>query len=267
MISVKPKQSLGQNFLIDENIARNIVRELNPKKDDIVLEIGAGHGALTRWLAGRVQHLIIIEIDGRIVNRLRTEFSSTGTTIVHSDFLEVNIERWKKKFGKRVRFVGNIPYHLTSPILFKIFEEHASVQDLTVLTQREVGQRIVAHPGSKEYGILSVMTQFYGRPRLLFDVSANCFFPKPKVTSTVLHITLREKLSDNIDEELFRSVVRTAFGKRRKTLRNSLRYLPLEESIVDQVVESDVVPMEKRPEQLSVEQFVSLTEFTEKILV
>src|SRR5208283_2418510 len=187
-LKVTPKRSLGQNFLIDENIVDKIIREMHLRTNDAVIEIGPGRGALTAKLAGKVRKLLIVEIDGRIIESLRERFASFGVAILHQDFLEIDLAEWQRQWNAKLRLLGNLPYHLTSPILFKVFDAAACVQDMTFTVQREVAQRLVAPPGSKTYGILSVMTQFYGDVKLLFHVSPNCFFPKPKVTSSVVQI-------------------------------------------------------------------------------
>jgi 16S rRNA (adenine1518-N6/adenine1519-N6)-dimethyltransferase len=256
-IRVKPKQSLGQNFLIDENIARNIVRDLAPGPEDVVVEIGPGNGALTRYLEQRVRRLIAVEIDGRVVGDLREKFPDVE--IVHGDFLAASLAAWHERFGRPVRIVGNIPYHLTSEILFKVFDEHDHVADATMMMQKEVARRIVALPGTKAYGILSVAARFYGRPELLFDVSPNCFYPKPKVTSTVLRMTMHHPLPYTVDEALFRTVIRTAFGKRRKTMLNSLQYLPYPEAVLARLGRLESIDATKRAEQLAVDDFVRLS--------
>lgn len=263
---LKPKQSLGQNFLVDDNISRKIVQSLSLKSTDVVLEIGPGQGALTRHLVEKVRHLVAVEIDQRVVENLQERFSSKQTTILHQDFLDVHLDDWQKKFGATLRIVGNIPYHLTSPILFKIFESCSSVSDCTLMMQKEVAQRLTAKPGTRAYGILSVFTQFYGIATLLFVVSPNCFYPKPKVTSAVVHIQLQERPRHHVNEELFRTVVKTVFGKRRKTLRNCLKYLPYDEMTIDTILKNLDFKLDKRPEQLNLEQFVELTNKIEKIV-
>jgi 16S rRNA (adenine1518-N6/adenine1519-N6)-dimethyltransferase len=265
-IKVRPKQSLGQNFLVDDNIARNIVRELHLHPDDVVVEIGPGQGALTKHLAGRTKELIAIEVDQRVVKDLRERFETAGVRILHQDFLEIDLKKLKQQFKSKLRLVGNIPYHLTSPILFRTFEERAAIQDCTIMVQREVARRIAANPGTKEYGILSVFTKFYGVPKILFTVSPNCFYPKPKVTSAVLNIRLHEKLSAEVNRQLFATVVKTTFGKRRKTLRNSLQYLPFEEDVVSRIITGLIFSLDKRPEELSVEQFIQLTQQIEQFV-
>ncbi len=257
-LAVRPKRSLGQNFLVDDNIARKIVASLHLQKNDVLLEIGPGHGALTKYLAQNVRHLIAVEIDGRVVEQLRETYGSSAT-ILHQDFLETDIHSFARKFNTRIRIVGNIPYHLTSPILFKIFDEHRFVDDATMMVQREVVRRIVAKPGTKNCGILSVLSQFYGTPKALFTVSPNCFYPKPKVTSTVLRMKLNEKPRSAVNADLLRTVVRTAFGKRRKTLHNSLKFLPFDEDVVTRIFPGITIPLNKRAEELTIEHWIRLT--------
>ena len=264
-VDIKPKQSLGQNFLVDDNIARNIVRDLQLHENDVVVEIGPGTGALTAHLVGHVRHLVVVEIDGRVVDDLQRRFESR-VVILHQDFLETDLGALQNRFQQKLRIVGNIPYHLTSPILFKVFETFSAVRDLTMMIQREVAQRIVAQPGSKKYGILSVFSRFYGIPKLFFHVSPNCFYPKPKVTSSVIHIDLHEQLPYVVNNELFQHVVKASFGKRRKTLRNSLTFLPYEEAMVEKALSAIDFPLEKRPEDLSLEKFVQLTRLLEQHL-
>src|SRR5712692_5864921 len=218
MPHIKPKKSLGQNFLIDENIARNIIRDLHLTDDDVVVEIGPGHGALTKHLASRAGRLIAVEIDQRVVSKLQQQFASPNITILHQDFLELDLIALQAQVGRKLRLVGNIPYHLTSPILIKAFDDRTSLCDFTLMVQREVAQRLAAKPGTKQYGILSVYARFYGKMKILFTVSPNCFYPKPKVSSAVVQEALFDQIPHEVDEQLFRAVVRTSFGKRRKTL-------------------------------------------------
>ncbi len=262
----KPRQSLGQNFLIDENIVRKIVKSFRPLPGDVVMEIGPGRGALTHELAGRVKHLILVEIDGRIIEDLRNRFASPGVTILHQDFLDVDLGWWRDTHQAKIRLLGNIPYHLTSPILFKSFEERSSIKDVTIMAQKEVTRRVVAKPGTKDYGILSVASRLYGTPEILFDVSPNCFYPRPKVTSSILHIHFFNRLPGGVNPEVFSTVIRTVFGKRRKTLRNGLKYLPYTEAAVGRIMDGVTLPLEKRPEQLTPEQFFDLTNQIERLV-
>ncbi len=257
--ALKPRQSLGQNFLRDENIARKIVRTVEPRGDDVIVEIGPGQGAITSLLAESGCRLVLVEIDRRMTGELIARFGPGGAEVVCGDILDVPFAGLHERFGKKVRVVGNIPYHLTSPILFKIFGEYGHVSDCTLMVQKEVAARVVSPRGVKNYGILSVMTALHGTPKIEFDISPNCFFPKPKVRSSILTIALRDALPEGLDLRLFRSVVRATFGKRRKTLRNSLQYL--RDEGVDAAPDplNCPVPLDLRPEALSTEDFIRLT--------
>lgn len=260
----RPKQSLGQNFLADPNVAAKIVRAIAPLPGQTVVEIGPGEGAITGLIAASGCRLVLVEIDGRLTGRLTERYGPSGAEVIHADILDVSFAELAARHGGRIRVAGNIPYHLTSPILFKVFAEHRSVSDLTIMVQKEVARRVVAGPGGKEYGILSVMTALHGEPRILFDISPECFFPKPRVTSSLLSVRLREDLPGPLDLGLFRSVVRAAFGKRRKTLRNSLRYLEDREIVPERAFLDCPVSLELRPERLSLDDFITLTRHLER---
>jgi 16S rRNA (adenine1518-N6/adenine1519-N6)-dimethyltransferase len=258
-ITVAPRQSLGQNFLVDGNIVRKIVQELSLQPGDVVVEIGPGQGALTRQLAESGARVIAVEIDHRVIDELKNTLRGLDVEIIHQDFMETDLRSMRERFGSRLRIVGNIPYHLTSPILFKVFEHSTSVSDLTMMIQKEVARRITASPSTKEYGILSVFARLYGTPKILFTVSPECFYPKPKVTSAVLRLTLSGSLREGFNTELFRSIVRTTFGKRRKMIRNSMQYLPVSPAALEAIAASKSRWLDMRPEQLSVEDFLELT--------
>ncbi len=249
---IAPKKSLGQHFLRDENIARKIVEHLHPENQDVLVEIGPGTGALTKHLVGRGKAFAAIEVDARALEVLRGRFADAE--FVHSDVLGVRLDLLSKKYGDKLRIVGNIPYYIASEILFWLFDAREAVRDAILMMQLEVAQRLIAKPRTKEYGILSVFSQFYSSPELLFQVSKNSFFPKPNVDSAVVRLNMVDRLPAHA-ERLFRNVVRSTFGKRRKTLYNGLRYMGLDEK------ELAGVPFDltRRPEELSVEEFFDLT--------
>lgn len=255
----RPKQSLGQNFLVDGNIARKIVRAIAPAAGDVVVEIGPGRGAITGLLAESECRLVLVEIDRRLIGELSGRFPPSRAEVVRGDILDTDLTDIAERFGRRIRVVGNLPYHLTSPILFKLFEERRGVSDATLMVQREVALRIVSKPGVKDYGILSVMTSLHAQAEVLFDVSPNCFFPKPKVTSSIVRVRMKEDLPADLDLALFRAVVRGTFGKRRKTLRNSLRYVADGDPLPEGAFTGSPVPLDLRPEQLTVDDFIRLT--------
>jgi len=248
-----PKKSLGQNFLRDENILRKIIDSLNLREGNIVVEIGSGQGALTKYLCEKPVRLIGIEVDKRAVQLLKDRFSER-LEILHRDVLDVDLGELAKQYEASLRVVGNIPYYLTSEILFWLFDSHSIVADATLMIQLEVARRLTAQPKNKEYGILSIFTQYFTDCEILFKVSRNSFFPKPEVDSAVVKLKFKEKLPAG-DYTLFRSIVRSAFGKRRKTLRNGLKTLGYTELDLARVT----FDLNKRPEELSVEEFLKIT--------
>lgn len=222
-----PRKSLGQHFLRDPNIVRKILASIAPHREEHLLEIGPGDGALTRVLAGRVATVVAVEIDRRAVERLRVEFGSR-VEVLEQDILTLSFGALARERGipGPWRVVGNIPYGITSPILFAILDDRAAVRDATLMLQREVARRLVARPGTKEYGILSVFCWIFAETEILFDVSRNAFRPIPSVTSSVVRI--RPFAGSRVvlaDEAAFRRIVRFVFGQRRKMLRHSLRGL------------------------------------------
>jgi 16S rRNA (adenine1518-N6/adenine1519-N6)-dimethyltransferase len=250
---LKPIKSLGQNFLRDENILRNIVDSLALQSGDVVVEIGPGQGALTKHLIEKPVNLLGIEVDERAVRLLRERFGNM-LELIHCDILKVDLGELAQRSGRKTRIVGNIPYYLTSEILFWLFDARTVVVDATLMMQWEVARRLVASPKNKEYGILSIFTQFYTECELLFKVSRHCFFPKPEVDSAVVRLTFKKQLPDG-DEMLFRSIVRSTFGQRRKTLKNGLKSMGLDDAVLRRIP----FDLTRRPEELGVEEFLFLT--------
>ncbi len=252
----RPKKSLGQNYLTDENICRKTASAFNMMKDDPVLEIGAGTGQLTKYLVRSAGDIIAIELDENNCRKLENTFPHLR--IVNDDFLNLNLDNllplFKKK-QKKIRIIGNIPYNITSPILFKLIDSRQVIKDVQLMMQEEVAQRLTAKPNTKNYGILSVLTQTYANPELLFKVSKNCFFPKPGVDSRVVKFIFTDEFINKVaDEDFFRKFVRGAFGKRRKTLRNSLKSIGIVTERLD--INFD---FSRRAENLSVSEFISLS--------
>lgn len=249
---ISPRKSLGQNFLQDDNILRKIVTSLELRPDDLVVEIGPGPGALTRLLADACR-LTAVEVDRRAVERLQEEFAGR-IAIVESDILKIPANDLVGN-GRTFRVVGNIPYYITSDILFWVIDQRHMITDATLMIQDEVADRLVAKPRTKAYGILSVFAQHYAVPRRLFGVSRNCFYPRPDVDSAVVRLDLRPDVTI-VDDALFRTVVRGTFGKRRKTIRNGLGYAGIPKEVI-----ADLGPVaDRRPEELTPEDFVRLTE-------
>lgn len=222
--SFKTKKSLGQHILIDPNIIRKITDSIPAEKNDLVVEIGPGTGALTRELAERFHSLLLIEIDRRAVEVLQEKFP--GIQVQNEDVLKTDWHKITSGYD-RVHVVGNLPYFITSQILFSVMEARNILNSLTFMMQKEVAERIVACPHTKEYGILSVQLQLFSNPEILFDVSPHVFRPKPKVWSSVVQFTFNKKQPECSDENL-KKIVRTAFNQRRKKLSNALKSLDVE---------------------------------------
>ena len=221
MNPIKPRKSLGQHFLHDENIVRKIVGTLQADSNTTVVEIGPGTGALTRHLIALHPDFLAIEIDERAVSFLKEEF--TELDIRHQDVLTVDWSLIAAEKKNTLSIIGNLPYNITSQILFGFLDHHSCINQAVVMMQREVAERLVAVPGTKAYGILSVLLQRRAEISILFRVSRNVFYPRPDVESAVVSIKFKKDFSSLVEESIVRSVVRQAFNQRRKTLRNSLK--------------------------------------------
>lgn len=250
----KPKKRFGQNFLQDENILNKILREINPQPEDHIIEIGPGYGALTQKLLSATGNLTAIEIDETLAKELKEKFH--GLHLINEDFLETDLlEITSEK--KKIRIVGNIPYNITSPILFKLIKNNALVEDAVFMVQLEVAKRMAADRGTKDYGILAVVLKYFTETKLCFKISPNVFYPKPKVFSALVHIKFREITQPREEQRLFIDIVRAAFGNRRKTLKNSFS-----NSIFNEIDFSNSgVDLSRRAENLSVDDFMILTKY------
>ena len=248
---VNPKKHLGQHFLTDKNIARKIVHSLQPEgRYEQVLEIGPGMGILTELLLQDKRYqTTVIDIDSESVSWLRAHFPGLGERIIHADFLRFDISA---HFQEQVGIIGNFPYNISSQILFKVLEFRQQVPELTGMFQKEVAERIAAGPGSKIYGILSVLLQAFYNIDYLFTVNPGVFHPPPKVRSGVIRLKRKENFMLDCDETLFFEVVKTAFNQRRKTLRNALSRFSPAGKINEEI-------LQLRAERLSVADFVGIT--------
>lgn len=251
-MQVRAKKALGQHFLTDLSIAERIAATLDDWRHQPTLEVGPGTGVLTQFLLDKGHDLTVVELDQESVRYLQVAFPQLDGRIVAEDFLRLDLRQLYA--DQTFNIIGNYPYNISSQIFFKVLEHKDQVTCCSGMLQREVAQRIAAGPGSKTYGILSVLLQAWYDIEYLFTVDENVFNPPPKVKSGVIRLT-RNQVSDlGCDERLMKTVVKTSFGQRRKTLRNSLRgLLPKGCS----VLERDV--FRQRPEQLSVSEFIELT--------
>jgi 16S rRNA (adenine1518-N6/adenine1519-N6)-dimethyltransferase len=228
------------------------VAALGPGPADTVLEIGPGEGALTFELASLAGRMVIVDLDERVIARMHEAFAGKPVEIIYGDVLNLDLTELAARAGK-LRIAGNIPYNITSPILFHLLEHRAAITETILLMQREVAFRLVAVPRTKDYGILSVFFQLFFDVEILFEVPPTVFYPKPKVTSTLVRLRpLPQPRFPLKDEKFFRSLVRGVFGKRRKTLRNSLRYH------LEAEPPATSFDYGRRPEELSLEELVRL---------
>ena len=250
-MSVKAKKHLGQHFLKDENIAKKIADTLSLKNYEKVLEIGPGMGVLTKYLLKKPIETYVIEIDKESVSYLKDNYPALNKSIIENDFLRFNLNEvfLKEPFA----IIGNFPYNISTQIVFRTIEMRNQIPEFCGMFQKEVAERICEKPGSKTYGILSVLCQAFYNAEYLFTVNEDVFNPPPKVKSGVLRLTRKENFTLPCNEKLFFSVVKMAFNQRRKTLRNSLKSLPLPQEVREEKI------FDLRPEQLSVEDFIWLT--------
>lgn len=251
MQKLKPIKNLGQNYLIDPNIIRKFVNTINPQSDDVIIEIGPGKGAISRELLHKCRKLIAIDIDKRIIEPLKNDLPEID--LINDDFLKIDLQ--KIIATGKVKVVGNIPFNLTSPILFKLVENIHLIQSASFIMQHEVAKRICAGIGTKEYGILTVILNYIARPEYCFKISPNVFYPRPKVDSAVLKIEFNESVIHSIDLALFIKVVKASFGNRRKTLKNSLSNSIFGAYDLSQLK----INLNVRAEQMSIEEFLDLT--------
>ena len=250
---VNPKKFLGQHFLIDENISKKIIDSVDFSLYTKVIEVGPGKGALTKYLLNLKDTLALVEIDRESILFLQNEFENVNLEIIEKDFLKFDISSTYPSLNE-ILIIGNFPYNISSQILFKAIDNYKSVSCLVGMFQKEVAERIVSKHNSKKYGILSVKTQIFYDVKILFDVSPNVFFPKPKVNSAVISMIRKKNINLNCDINLLDKVIKLSFQQRRKKLKNSLKRLDRQENLLEDSI------FGLRPEQLSVKEFVKLTQ-------
>ena len=257
----RPRKRLGQNFLVHENIIESILRLLDVSPEDEIVEIGPGLGFLTRRLLDTARRVWAVEIDSALVNRLKQSYlgSHPAFHLIHNDILKVAPEEFLPPH--KVKLVGNLPYSISTPVLFRLFDWREHFSSLVLMMQKEVADRIAGGPATKAYGTLSVWCQVHGRITERVSVSPEAFFPKPKVRSTILRIDLyQEPLIPVKELPLLRGLVRAAFGQRRKTLGNALAsWLQRERNEIESVLRLEGIDPMRRGETLRVEEFIALT--------
>ena len=257
MFSVKAKKNFGQHFLKDENIANRVAETLNDFPTLPVMEVGGGTGMLTKFLLKREVDLKVVENEKESIVYLKEHFPELEGRIIEKDFLKLKLDDY---FNTEFCIIGNYPYNISSQIFFKVLDNKELIPFCSGMIQKEVAERMAAPPGNKTYGILSVLMQVWYDIEYLFTVNEQAFIPPPKVKSAVIKLTRNNREKLNCNEKLFKTVVKTSFNQRRKMLRNSIKSLLSEDSLLP-----DDPLLTKRPEQLSIEQFEQLTNLLEPL--
>lgn len=259
------KPRLGQNFLRDHNAIRRIADALGDLSTQTVVEIGPGQGAITRTLAERAAHVIAIELDRELTPQLRAELPADRVTVVEQDVLAFDFAAAAEAAGHRLAVVGNLPYYITSPILLKLAASHAALDRAVLMVQREVADRIVAGPGSRDYGLLSVTVQMYGPVAPLLTLPPGAFSPPPDVHSTVFRWRFVPRFSElGVREESFFQFARRAFAQKRKTLMNNLRAAKYDAPTIAAALTAASVSPQARAEELAIEELAALHLHLEK---
>jgi len=253
--SVKPKKHLGQHFLKNRSFAQKIVESLLIREGDMVLEIGPGTGVLTELLVeSKAGGITLVEVDTSLAERLQKQFvHDTRVRVICGDILKLNWEEIRDR--RKIKVIGNLPYYITSPILFRLLEKRDTIDSIVVTVQKEVGERLESLPGRKTYGIPSVLFQTFGTVEKLFTIPNHAFIPKPEVSSAVVRLTFFDLPPYPVsDERFFRHLVKTAFGQRRKMLKNTVKTLLDHPEDMNRIN----IDLSRRPESLSVEEWVQL---------
>lgn len=252
------KKKFGQNFIVDENIIKSIITKANIDKDTLVIEIGPGAGSLTSVLADYAKNVLCYEVDETLKDVLKENLNNhNNVDIIYGDFLKANVLNDIKKYDyKKLYVVANLPYYITTPIIMKLIEDKLPLDKIVIMVQKEVGDRIKATPGNKEYGSLTVFLNYYFVVRKLLDVSKNVFMPKPRVDSIVLEFTKNKQVKKVNDEQLLFNIIKDSFMQKRKTLRNNLKAYNLD--IIEKELKKVGFDLSVRAEQLSLDIFIDI---------
>ena len=261
------QKKFGQNFLIDPHVLEKIIASAGVTKDDMVLEIGPGIGTMTQYLAESAGRVVAVEIDKNLIPILQETLKDyDNVTVIHNDILKVDIAELAEKYngGRPIKVVANLPYYITTPIIMGLFESHVPIDNITVMVQKEVADRMQEGPGSKNYGALSLAVQYYAEPYIVANVPPNCFIPRPSVGSAVIRLTRHKDAPvQTKDEQIMFRLIRASFNQRRKTLQNGLNNasdLHFTKEQIASAIESMGLPPAVRGETLTLEQFAKLTD-------
>lgn len=261
---LKANKNLGQNFLINEQIIDDIVKVANVNEDDLIIEIGPGLGSLTSKLANNAKKVVAIELDQNMIEILKERFSLyKNVEIIHGDIMKVDL---KEIIGeeKNVKIVANLPYYITTPIVMKLLEENLKMKSITVMVQKEVGERFCAIPGGKEYGAITVSINYYSDPKIVLDVPKDNFNPIPEVDSCVVQLKLKKNHIELKDKKLFFRLIKIAFSQRRKNIGNSLTGIGMTKQEVKEMLEALSLDINLRAENLSINQYAQIANYIAK---
>lgn len=262
------QKKFGQNFLIDTHVLEKIIAAAGVTKDDCVLEIGPGIGTMTQYLAESARHVIAVEIDQNLIPILKDTLSPyENVTVINKDILKVDIQALAQEYngGRPIKVVANLPYYITTPIIMGLFESNVPIDNITVMVQKEVADRMQVGPGTKDYGALSLAVQYYAEPYIVANVPPNCFMPRPNVGSAVIRLTRHQTPPVTAkDPKLMFTLIRASFNQRRKTLQNGLNNspdIPFTKEQIAAAIESLGLPAAVRGEALTLEQFAALSDY------
>lgn len=266
------QKKFGQNFLIDTHVLEKIIRAANITKDDFIVEIGPGIGTMTQYLCEAAREVVAVEIDKNLIPILENDTLSAydNVTVINQDILKLDLNKLvqERNNGKPIKVVANLPYYITTPIIMGLFENDTPIENITVMVQKEVAQRMQVGPGTKDYGALSLAVQYYAEPYIVANVPPNCFMPRPNVGSAVIQLTKHiEKPVKVKDEKLMFKLIRASFNQRRKTLQNGLNNSSelnfTKEEIINAIEEAGFSPT-IRGEALTLEDFAKLSDILSK---
>ena len=267
------QKKFGQNFLIDTHVLEKIIDAAGVTKDDFVLEIGPGIGTMTQYLCERAREVMAVEIDDKLIPILADTLSAyDNVTVVNEDILKLDIDQIAREHnaGKPIKVVANLPYYITTPIIMGLFESKVPIDSITIMVQKEVADRMQTGPGSKDYGALSLAVQYYSHAKVVLNVSANCFMPRPNVDSAVIKLTRHtQQVVSVADEGLMFRIIRASFNQRRKTLANGLNNAPdiqVSKEDIAKALEELGVGASIRGETLTLEQFARLSNILKKYM-
>lgn len=260
------QKKFGQNFLIDENVVEKIVREAGVTEDDFVLEVGPGIGTMTQILCENAREVVAVEIDKKLIPILTEDTLSyyDNITVINEDILKLDIKKIadEKNSGNPIKVVANLPYYITTPIIMGLFESHVPLDSITIMVQKEVADRMQCKPGSKDYGALSLAVQYYAKPKIVLNVPASCFMPRPNVDSAVIRLERYSEPPVKVDNErLMFNIIRASFNQRRKTMMNSVGNagLGITKEKLSSALETMGLSQTIRGEALTLEQFATLS--------